>query len=147
MDFRMRIFLQSCGVVVAIGVASFVGCGQSDPFEHSQVSGKVTYDDGSLIPAERIVVTFLPQVEAIDAKTHARPGQADVNVADGTFSEATTYERGDGVVAGKHKVLVQALDALGTPTAQVPPEYGDAAQTPLEYDTSSGSLEIKIRKP
>ena len=71
--------------VVVLGAMLPAGCGSSDPFDYARVSGKVTYDDGSLIPAARITVTFLSQAPAVDAKTHPRPGMAEVNTADGTF--------------------------------------------------------------
>jgi hypothetical protein len=111
------------------------GCGGGDPFGYVDASGKVTYDDGSLIPAERIEVHFVPQGGAIDEKTHPRPGLAYPNVADGTYADVTSYKPGDGIVRGKHKVLVRTFDASGNELPLVPKTYTDVATTPLEVDT------------
>jgi hypothetical protein len=149
----MNVYLRiaNCGLIVALCVggllAALAGCGASDPFERVKVSGKVTYDDGSLIPGERVVVTFLPQAAPLDAKTYPRPGVAEVKTVDGTFSAATTKDRDDGIVAGRHKVLVQSLNSLGTPTDAVPSEYGDSGRTPLEIDAAQTPLKITVRKP
>ncbi len=90
-------------------LACIAGCSK-EPFQHVQISGKVTYEDGSLIPAELIELTFQPMADAIDAKTHPRPGRAEVDVATGEFSRVTTHKPGDGVVAGSHKVKITAYD-------------------------------------
>ena len=58
------------------------GCGSSDPFAYVQVSGKVIYDDGSRIPVDQLVLTFIPQGAPLDAKTYPRPGVAMVTVND-----------------------------------------------------------------
>ena len=132
-------------VVVLLGVA---GCG-SEPYSMVPVSGKVTYDDGSVIPATRIRVVFNPQAEAIDPATHPRPGEANVNVADGTFSEATSHKYGDGVTVGKHKIQVISLDEMENETDAVPEIYRRVETTPLEFDIDKGSdyIELEIKKP
>ncbi len=132
---------------IAAWLLFLLGCGDGAPFAQVNVSGKVTYEDGSLIPAERLVITFVPQTPAKDAKTHPRPGRAEVNVADGTFDTVTTNTYGDGVVSGKHKVLVEAQTAVGTPSGEVPAEYADGGKTPLIVDTADAPWEIRIGKP
>ena len=130
-----------------LGVLFSIGCGSDDPFNYHRVSGKVTYDDGSLIPAERITVTFYPQVERIDAKTHPRPGKAEVTVADGTFNQVTSHEHGDGVVRGKHKVTIAALDSQGRVSTAIPLEYSHPKRTPLEVDSADSPYLFEIKKP
>ena len=36
------------------------GCGNEEPFDYVKVSGRVTYEDGSLIPAEHLMLEFVP---------------------------------------------------------------------------------------
>ena len=132
-------------VVVLLGVA---GCG-SEPYSMVPVSGTVTYEDGSAIPASRIRVVFNPQAEAIDAATHPRPGEANVDMADGTFSQVTSHKFGDGVTVGKHKIQVISLDEMENETDAVPEIYRRVETTPLEFDIDKGSndIELKIKKP
>jgi hypothetical protein len=68
-----------------IAVACAVGCSGGNPYDLVDVSGKVTYEDGSLIPADSIMLKFDPEAAPIDEKTHPRKGFALVNVGDGTF--------------------------------------------------------------
>lgn len=128
-------------------IVPILGCGSADPFDYVQVSGKVTYEDGTPIPADSIRLTFVPQSESLDEKTHARPGVAEVSVADGTFSVVTSRKHGDGIVPGQHKVTVVALDASQTPTRAVPVEYHGEVSTPLEVNTSQRSFALTVRKP
>lgn len=136
-------------LALALGAAALAGCGGGEPFEIVPVSGKVAYDDDSLIPAPRIVVVFVPQVKAADARTYPRQGQAEVNVADGTFSYATTRQPGDGVTAGRAKVLVMSYDARENLTGHVPAVYHAPETTPLEVDVGKDSREFpfKIKRP
>lgn len=128
------------------------GCGgTSEPFSYKKIKGSVKYDDGTLIPAFRIRVTFVPEnmsTPLADGKTYPRPGNAELNVADGTFSNVTTHLPDDGVIPGKMKVQIIAEDKDEHVLAVVPPEYGDAAKTPLEVDTSaSDDFQLKVKKP
>lgn len=130
-------------VVLLVTIA---GCG-GEPFKHVQVSGTVKYDDGSLIPAELMELTFQPLAEAVDAKTHPRPGHATVDIQTGTFNRATTHDPGDGLVAGKHKVKITGYDASQQVSKAIPPEYMDISTTPLEFDTANPVWNIVIPRP
>lgn len=131
-----------------LGLLLIAGCGGSkDPFSYVKVKGKVTYADGSLIPAQRIKLTFNSELPPLDAKTYARPGVAEVNVADGTFDSETSHFAGDGLRPGKHKVQVQTFDKNEHPVPLVPARYGDPKLTPVEIDTASGDIDIKVDKP
>ena len=107
----------------------------------------MTYDDGSLIQAEGITLVFSSQVEALDGKTNPTDGTAIVNVADGTFSCASTYGYGDGVIPGKHKIAVQPTKG-GVPAPElVPDNYMDPRKTPLEKTIeSAATLELTVPK-
>jgi hypothetical protein len=138
-------------VVLALTLA-FVGCHSEMPFELVPISGKVTYDDGGLIEAGSIVITFNP----VDAPTEGGltpPGaQAEVNVQDGAFAGATTRRPGDGVLVGRHKVVVLSYDprADGRPVASkaVPDKYRKVDSTPLTVEILEANqfVEIKIAR-
>jgi hypothetical protein len=137
----LNVFI-ACSLLVAIG-----GCGPSVPYKTTKVSGKVTYDDGTPIPGHRVVVQFLPQVQAINPKQYPRPGRAEVK-PDGTFSEVTTWKYADGVIPGRQKVLVESLDERQRPNGAVDPQFA-TAETTLTADVVAGAgpLEIKVPKP
>lgn len=122
------------------------GCGNREPYRQVSVSGTITYQDGSLIPVDKLVLTFLPQGEPIDAKTHPRPGTARVDT-NGHFDSATTHKANDGLVQGKHKVSLAGVNGMPLPSSIVGPEYCDLAKTPLEVDTAVGPFDLKVRKP
>ncbi len=131
-----------------LGLLLITGCGGTkDPFSYVKVKGKVTYADGSLIPAQRITLTFNSESPPLDAKTYPKPGVAEVNVADGTFDSETSHYAGDGLVPGKHKVQVQTFDKNDHPVPLVPARYRDPKLTPIEIDTAKGDIDIKVDKP
>jgi hypothetical protein len=134
-------------IVAAALIASLTGCGSGKPWDTVAVSGKLTYDDGSPIRASSIKLYFAPQTPPADAKTFPKQGSVGVNSADGTFDNITTYKYGDGLIPGKHKVVIAAYDGGRDLSPKVPKEYTTVATTPLEVDTADSPLEIKIRKP
>ncbi len=124
-----------------------VGCDSENPFSQVQVSGTLTYDDGTLIPAEMILLKFEPLAESLDAKTFPPAGMSYVDVEDGTFDVVTSHKYADGLVRGKHRVLVAATNAAGQVTDLVPPEYVDSSRTPLVVDTKGTPFKLLVRKP
>lgn len=137
---RFRCWLLLCGLLLG-------GC-SGDPFAYVQVAGKVTYDDGTPIPAEPLVLTFFPQAAALDAKTFPRPGMGVADPQTGEFKSITSHKAGDGLVRGKHKVTLTNLGRAPLPASVVPPEYADPATTPLEVDTAvPASFTLTVHKP
>ena len=137
--------LRSSSVLLVLAACCSLGCGSSSPFDYIPVSGKITYDDGTPIPASGIRLGF----RAIDAKpvgdAYPRPAEAVVD-AQGNFGSATSYKPNDGLVPGKHKVTIAyATDAKGK--LLVAKEYTDGATTPLVVDTASLPLDIKVPRP
>ncbi len=130
--------------LAGLGAALAAGCGGAEPFATVPVSGSIKYDDGSLIPAKRIAVVFVPQVEAADAKTHPKQGRAQVNAADGTFAYVTSHRPGDGVTVGRNKVLVMSYDDQNNLTADVPKAYHSVETTPLEVDVGRDTRELPL---
>ena len=133
-------------------LAGIPGCGSSVPFDFVPVHGKVTYEDGSRIEADSILVTFNPILSGEKGKTVPPGGQTNVNVQDGTFSAVSSHRKDDGVAVGRHKVVIVSFkkgpNGMPAPTAAVPPVYRSMNSTPLEIevDTKDQFLELKVRK-
>jgi hypothetical protein len=125
----------------------FVGCGSRDPFRYEQVSGRVTYEDGTTIPMDGLTVVFTPESGPINPKTYPRSGRATVDRVTGQVGEVTSYKPHDGLVRGKHKVTLSAANGMPISASMVPEEYGDPAKTPLVVDTASSPFELRVRKP
>ena len=123
------------------------GCGAREPFDYVKVHGKVTYEDGSLIPVDPLVVRFYPQDKTPNGKEHPRPGMASVDKASGVFTSVTSHMVGDGLVRGKHKVTLSTPGPVPLSASVMPPEYGDMSLTPLEVDTADSPFELKVPKP
>lgn len=127
-------------------LAVSVGC-QKQPYPCVPVSGKVIYEDGSLISAERISVTFLSQTPSTDPRVHPRAGTAVVDCKTGSFASATTFVAKDGIIPGEHKVLIQCYVGRHMATDLVGDEYASSRTTPLTINTSQLPLVLKVRKP
>jgi hypothetical protein len=123
------------------------GCGSPDPFSYVQVSGKITYDDGSPIPVDRLALLFLSQGGPLDAKTHPRPATAIVDRTTGEIRDVSSHKFRDGLVPGRHKVLLSSGNGQPLSPDVVPPEYCDLQKTPLEVDTARQPFILKVRKP
>ena len=136
------------GVVVLAALVA-PGCGGGSPYKILPVTGKVTYSDGSLIPAHRIRVTFVPQAEAIDQKTSPRPGIAYVDQETGEFTSMTTLKYGDGATVGKNQVQIIATDENAQPSKAVPTKYTDPSTSDLEVEVGPGSthFDLEIERP
>src|SRR4051794_29488875 len=121
------------------------GCGSNSPFKYVKCSGKISYEDGTPIPAGGMELRFT----ALDApkleKAYPRPAVARVNER-GEFERVTSYKFGDGLIPGRHKV---SIDLGNGPEAKplVPKEYTSAASTPLIVDTADSPFDIKVPKP
>lgn len=121
------------------------GCSDSAPFSYVPVSGRVTYEDGTAIPASGMKLQFEP----LDAQTvngmHPRIATADLD-SEGRFSNATSHKYGDGLVPGKHKVAIgYATDKNGN--LLIPKEDASLGETQLTVDTANLPFEIKVPKP
>lgn len=122
-----------------------IGCGSSGPFEYVPVSGKVVYEDGTPLPLAGARIQFYPLDVTISDDVHPRPALATLD-AGGAFDAATSHKYGDGLIPGKHKVVIQA-DAVQNGKAIFPPACGDLDKTPLMVDTADLPLEIKVPRP
>ena len=131
----------------ALLAVSQLGC-RDNPYDVVRITGTLTYEDGSLIPGEMITLMLVSQAEALDRTTHPRTGRGQVRVEDGSFIGISTYDYGDGVILGKHKVVLRALGPNESPSDAIPPEYTDATTTPLSIEVGQQRhFDLKIRKP
>lgn len=120
------------------------GCGSAGPFDYTAVRGKVTYEDGSAIPGGFRLVFIAVDVPPVGL-AHPRPAMANVD-ANGEFDCVTSYKYCDGLIPGKHKVVIQAAMEQQTKPI-VPKEYMSELTTPLIIDTNDSPLHIKVPKP
>jgi len=122
------------------------------PFDLVPIHGKVTFEDGSRIDAESILMTFNPVSTGAVGPMTAPGAKAQVNVADGTFDAVSTRRPNDGIVPGRHKVVVVSLkkghNGMPVATKVVPARYQKESTTPLEIEVSSADqlVEIKVSK-
>jgi hypothetical protein len=130
---------------IVLVVMGLVGCGDSAPFSYVPVAGRVTYEDGTPIPASGMKLQFEPlDVQTVNGM-HPRIATADLD-AEGRFANATSHKYGDGLVPGKHKVAIgYATDKNGK--LLIPKEDASLAETKLIIDTANLPLEIKVSKP
>jgi hypothetical protein len=135
------------GCVGALALAAISGCGRSHPYSCVKVSGKVTYKDGSLIPAQRMRLIFVPQTPAIDPKTPPMKGMTEVDVKTGNFSYVNTFDFKDGIIAGEHKVYLQCIVGGSQSRKLIPDEYANAEKTPLTVKSSESPFDLKVPKP
>ena len=134
-------------LAVLSGWVMLVGCGDSGPFQYVPIEGKVSYEDGTLIDAPTVRLTFTAVERGDNPNLRPRPANTSLNVADGTFDNVTSYKYGDGLVPGKHRVAIVALGEKGNMLNLVPADYTNSAKSPLIIDTKEAPLDIRIPKP
>ncbi len=120
------------------------GCGSSGPFDYVPVNGRVTYEDGSPVPGSFKMIFVAQDAPPVGA-AHPRPACANVN-DQGVFECVTSHKYGDGLIPGKHKVVLQ-IGAKSDGTPIIPRIYTSSETTPLVIDTADAPLEIKVPKP
>ncbi len=131
--------------LVAFCFSACLGCGSGEPFDYLPVEGILTYEDGTPIPADGIVLEFKTLDVGPNEESHPRPGSSKLN-KQGEFTCATSYKYGDGLVPGKHKVAIYyATDDRGN--LLIPKEYSHMTTTPLTVDTEETPFKIKVPKP
>jgi hypothetical protein len=121
------------------------GCGSRGPYSYVPVHGVVQYEDGSKIPIGGMRLTFFPQDAPEVAGAHPRQAIAIVD-EHGEFACATTYKYGDGLIPGKHKVVIQA-EAEKDGQKILPKSCLGPASTTIIVDTANLPLEVKVPKP
>jgi hypothetical protein len=115
--------------VLLVGVA---GCGGYYP-----VHGKVTYPDGSPVTKGIVVFESNGAANAISARGEIQ--------ADGTY-QLGTDKPGDGVPAGKYRVLVTPrLENPDAPEVTFDRRFADFNTSGLEFEVGSGDNDFSIQ--
>jgi hypothetical protein len=140
-----RLVSRALSPAVACLILAAAGCTDDTPFDYIPASGRLTYDDGTPIPAKGIRLTFQTQDVQPVGDMFPRPGDAEVD-EQGNFDKVTSHKYGDGLVPGKHKVAIfYAVDAQGK--LLIPQEYARPETTPIVVDTANLPMEIKVPRP
>lgn len=141
MKWHNRSYRFALGALVAL----CLGCGSDAPFSYIPVSGQLTYEDGTPLPAKGMKLQFEPlDAEPVNGM-HPRVATADVD-GQGRFAHATSYKYADGLVPGRHKVAIgYATDENGK--LLVPESATSLGTTELVVDTANLPLEIKVPRP
>ena len=137
-DLPFRVFHAAACSALLLSIG---GCGYHEPFKYVKVQGKVTYEDGTVIPAQRLTVRFVSMTPASDPKMTPRPGDGVLDPKTGEFTRVTSHSAGDGILRGKHKVLILGGGDL------VPAKYVRVETTPLEVDAKDSPFNFTIEKP
>jgi hypothetical protein len=108
------------------------GCGDERP-ERVEVSGQVLIDGQPLTVGN---VKFIP--------TGSRPSSGKLD-AEGKFT-LTCYDGGDGVVPGKHRVQISAMEVISASKVRwlAPPKYADFRTSELEFEITEPTDDLKI---
>ena len=143
--------------VVALAIGFLSGCAESDPFPLAQISGKVTYPDGSLVEASRIQIICLPMDAESQGKKSPRGAKGSVDPSTGEFANLTTWKTGDGVICGRNKVAIVPIrvgkdtDNMGRPDRKaVDRKFFSTKSTKLEIEVVSGGenyFELTVERP
>ncbi len=143
--FRLAAIGPGAVILLAVVVAAVSGCGDSDRLSTYDVQGKVTFPDGS--PLEGGQITFQSVEHGLSATGEIR--------SDGTF-ELTTYEPGDGAVAGLHRVAVMAAIPRNVDTDEggyrspIQSRFQDTLSSGLEFTVTEdgpNDASIKVDRP
>jgi hypothetical protein len=119
-------------VVCLLVLVLTAGCSDGRP-QRVTVSGQVLIDGQPLTIGN---VKFVPQ--------GARPSSAKLD-NNGRFT-LTCYDGGDGVVPGKHRAQISAMEIMSPTTVKwlAPPKYADFRTSELEYEITEPTDDLMI---
>lgn len=128
-----------------VAVPCLLGCGGS-AFRYASVSGQVTYDDGSRLPLEQVVLNF----HSLEKQSHGPkvppPGAVVLDAKTGRFRTGATKQSG-GLVVGRHRVTLHLPGRKPLPQHIAAAEYADPSLTPLYVDTNDQPFRISVKRP
>jgi hypothetical protein len=144
------------GRAVVVVLAAAAGC-SPNPLRTYQVSGKVVAADGSPVAGAGYMIGFRAEV---DLGKERKFITADAPLAaDGSF-RPSTFQPGDGLVAGTHQVTITPIPGgpgpgmeadKANPPARVPGRYGSAKSSGLTVavtpETKDLTVTIETAKP
>jgi hypothetical protein len=126
---------QSYAITVFIAVMATLtlsGCSDGRP-SRVTVSGRVLIDGKPLTLGN---IKFVPE--------GARPSSGKLD-SEGRFT-LTCYDGDDGVVPGKHRAQISAMEVIGPTKVKwfAPPKYADFRTSELEYEITEPTDDLKI---
>lgn len=112
--------------------AALLGCSDGRP-ARVNVSGQVLIDGKPLTVGN---VKFVPE--------GARPSAGKLDES-GRFT-LTCYDGGDGVVPGRHRAQISAMEVIGPSKVRwlAPPKYADFRTSELEFEITEPTDDLKI---
>lgn len=118
--------------ICAVTIATLAGCGDGRP-PRVNVSGKVLIDGKPLTTG---IVQFVPD--------DARPAAGKID-SEGRFT-LTSYDGGDGVVLGTHRVMVAAKEMISESKQKwlAPPKYADLRSSELSVEITEPTDDLII---
>ena len=150
---QTHLLLKRQGLWIVLLLIDSTGCGNKLPYSIVPVHGSVTYEDGSKIKADILMLAFEPSNFERSEGMVPPAGQTEVDIGTGTFESVSSYRPNDGLAVGRHRVLVAAFRAgkggRRIPLPAVPSHYSQASTTPIEVEITAPNqeLEIKVTKP
>ena len=112
-----------------------VGCSSGPDVEMVPVRGTVKFTDGTVPQGERAEVIFEPV--AGGPQRLRKMASGEIRPDDGSF-EMTTVKPGDGVIAGKYKVIFTVHKTYLGQESLVPEMYTKPETTPFEETVEPG---------
>ncbi len=131
---------------LALLACCIAGCSGGGPdVEMVPVSGTVHFADGTVPQGEIATVNFEPIAGGPNQRRKLAFGEIQ---PDGSF-RMTTVEPGDGVIAGKYKVVFDVRKNNLDVESLVPDKYTKPETTPIEVTVESGvePFEFELDSP
>jgi hypothetical protein len=120
-------------VVGLFWLLSLAGCSKGPDL--AQVTGAVTYKGQ---PLKEGTITFVPS----DGRA------ATGKIVDGKITEVTSFEPGDGVPIGSHKVVIQSIpsaeDMYAPAKSAIPEKYSSLTNSGLSAEIKPGENTVNF---
>jgi hypothetical protein len=154
---QQSVATRSVAVGVAVLIAANLGwwalgflgaSGHTGRFQVHEVRGSVAYVDGSVVPADMMLVRLFPEASRGGESNTAMPVTARVDARTGRFqAKWVGGKEEDGSPSLMWRVVVLSGDQKPLAEEVVPREYGSAEQTPVVVAMNGSPLQIRLRRP
>ena len=122
--------------------------GQTGRFQVHDVRGTVAYVDGSVVPADMMLLRLFPEAGREGESNTAMPLTARVDASTGRFrAKSVSGKEEHGSPSLMWRVVVLSGDQKPLAEELVPREYGNAEETPLIVAINGSPLQIRLRRP
>ncbi|MFH1264746.1 MAG: hypothetical protein ABIK89_03420 [Planctomycetota bacterium] len=121
------------------------GCSRGPDVQMVPVQGTVKFTDGTVPQGETSRIVFEPVAGGPNQIRKMASGEIR---PDGSF-EMMTIKQGDGVIAGKYKVIFEVFKTYLGRESLVPDKYTKPETTPLEVTVEADAkpFEFELEKP